>query len=127
VGYWQVLTRAITPRFINELREEKMSYSYNGLVLGAIKNVRKSGDEGGVYFADVDMQIAEGFPFESSLFCARSNDFAPTGKWVYQQIIDGNFEGEIKQLAAGADPVTGEIPPPRAQPTQPTVTGVQTL
>lgn len=89
---------------------------------GAIKNVRKSGDEDGVYFADVEMSEAEGFPMEESIYCARSDDYAPTGKWVYQQIIDGNFEGSITQLVAGADPVTMEV-----LPNQPVVTGAQTL
>jgi hypothetical protein len=41
---------------------------------------------------------------------------------VYQQIVDGNIEGQITQLAPGVDPVTGQ-----PQPQQPTTQGAQTL
>jgi hypothetical protein len=92
------------------------------ITFGAIRNVRKSGDEEGVYFADVEISPDEGFPFEVCLYCARSDDYAKTGKWVYQQIVDGNIEGQITQLAPGVDPVTGQ---PRPQ--QPTTQGAQTL
>jgi len=94
------------------------------ITFGAIRNVRKSGDEEGVYFADVEISPDEGFPFEVCLYCARSDDYAKTGKWVYQQIMDGAFEGQITQLAPGVDPVTGQPPPERQQPT---TQGAQTL
>lgn len=93
------------------------------IFFGAIKNVRKSGDEEELYFADVEMAESEGFPFETNLFVARSNDYAMTGKWVYQQIIDGNIVGSITQLAPDTNPETGE-PWDR---TQPTTTGAQDL
>ena len=80
------------------------------ITFGQIKNVRKSGDEKNVYFADVEISEAEGFPMREHLYCARADDYAMTGKWVYQQIIDGNIVGSITQLAAGVDPVTG-LPP----------------
>lgn len=67
-------------------------------VFGNIKNVRKSGDYEGVYFADVELAEAEGFPLSYSFYTATHNDYALTGKWVYQQIIDGNFDGNIEQL-----------------------------
>lgn len=70
----------------------------SGVTFGKIQNVRKSGDEEGVYFADVEISPAEGFPFELCLYCARHDDYAITGKWVYQQIVEGNFEGTIRQL-----------------------------
>ena len=95
------------------------------VTFGAIKNVRKSGDEEGVYFADVELSAAQGFPMEWCFYAARSDDYAPTGKWVYQQIIDGNFEGQITQLAPGVDPQTGEPWP--SMPTQPVSQGSQTL
>ena len=98
-----------------------MTHTIGNVTFGAIKNVRKSGDEEGVYFADVDLSIAEGFPMETCLYCARSDDYVATGKWVYQQILDGNFEGQVTQLAAGVDPVTG-LPPQ-----QPITSGAQTL
>lgn len=100
-----------------------MPTTIGNITFGQIHNVRKSGDEEGVYFADVEMQEAEGFPFETHIYCARSNDYAITGRWVYQQIIEGNIVGEITQLAAGVDPATGQ-PWHRDQPQ---TTGAQTL
>lgn len=102
-----------------------MSHTIGNVTFGQIKNVRKSGDEEGVYFADVEMSEAEGFPFETHIYCARSNDYAMTGRWVYQQIVDGNIVGSITQLVAGADPVTG-LPPVSAN-NQPSTTGSQDL
>lgn len=104
-----------------------MSHTIGNVTFGAIKNVRKSGDEEGVYFADVEIQEAEGFPFEANYYCARSDDYAVTGRWVYQQIIDGNFEGELTQLAAGVDPVTGLPFIPAPAVIQPSSQGAQTL
>jgi len=104
-----------------------MPHTIGNITFGVIKNVRKSGDEEGTYFADVEIQEAEGFPFEAHYYCARADDFATTGKWVYQQIIDGNYEGELTQLAAGVDPVTGLAIPARNEPEQPTTQGSQTL
>jgi hypothetical protein len=100
-----------------------MTTQIGNIFFGAIKNVRKSGDEEGVYFADVETQEAEGFPMETNLYCARSNDYATTGKWVYQQIIDGNIVGSITQLAPDVNVETGE-PWDR---TQPETTGTQTI
>ena len=85
-----------------------MTHKIGNITFGQIHNVRKSGDEEGVYFADVEMQEAEGFPFETHIYCARDNDYAITGRWVYQQIIDGNIVGTITQLTPGVDPVTGQ-------------------
>ena len=101
-----------------------MTHTIYPVTFGSIKNVRKSGDEEGVYFADIEISQAEGFPMELCLYCARSDDYAMTGRWVYQQIIDGNHEGQVTQLVAGADPVTG-LPFPEI--TQPTSQGTQTL
>lgn len=96
------------------------------ITFGAIKNVRKSGDEEGVYFVDVEISGAEGFPMEECIYCARFDDYAMTGKWVYQQIVDGNFEGSITQLIAGVDPVTGLVPE-RREVVQPISQGSQSL
>ena len=92
-----------------------MPTQIGNITFGEIHNVRKSGDEEGVYFADVEIQEAEGFPFETCIYCARSNDYAATGKWVYQQIIDGNIVGSITQLAPDTNPETGQ-PWDRTQP-----------
>jgi hypothetical protein len=78
-----------------------------------ISNVRKCAQQEDVYFCDIEISFAEGFPFEKVMYCARSDDFALTGRWVYQQIIDGNFEGEIVQLLPDTDAATGlPLPPP---------------
>jgi len=87
-----------------------MTTTIGPITFGAIKNVRKSGDEEGVYFADVEFSEAEGFPMETHLYVARSDDYAMTGRWVYQQIVDGNFEGVITQLLPNADVATGIVP-----------------
>ena len=99
-----------------------MTHTIGNITFGQIKNVRKSGDEENVYFVDVEFSEAEGFPMETHIYCARSNDYAATGKWVYQQIIDGNIVGEITQLASGVDPVTRQ-----PYPAQPHSTGTQNL
>jgi hypothetical protein len=111
--------------WLNVLHKGKiMTTRIGNVTFGAIKNIRKSGEEEGVYFADVELSEAEGFPFELCLYCARSDDYAMTGRWVYQQIIDGNFEGSITQLDSGVDPVTGL---PFTLAGQPTSQGAQTL
>jgi hypothetical protein len=99
-----------------------MTTQIGHITFGQILNVRKSGDEEGVYFADVEMSEAEGFPMETHIYCARDNDYAMTGRWVYKQIVEGNIVGTITQLAAGVDPVTGQPYPP-----QPQTTGSQNL
>ena len=105
-----------------------MKYTTIGnIAFGAIKNVRKSGDEESVYFADVEISEAEGFPFELCFYCARADDRAMTGRWVYQQIIDGNIEGGITQLATNVDPMTGQPWPVQATAEQPISQGAQTL
>lgn len=101
-----------------------MSTTIGPVTFGSIKDVRKSGDEEGVYFANVEISIAEGFPSEWHFYCARADDHVVTGKWVYQQIIDGSYEGELTQLAPGVDPVTGELP---LEIPQPISNGAQTL
>jgi hypothetical protein len=98
----------------------------NGISFGAIRNVRKSGDEENVYFADVEISPEEGFPFDVHLYCARGDDYAATGKWVYAQITSGNHEGTITQLAANVNPQTGE-PWPEVTHRQPLSRGAQTL
>ena len=101
-----------------------MTHTIGNITFGQIKNVRKSGDEEGVYFADVELQQDEGFPMETNFYCARADDYAMTGRWVYQQIIDGNIVGSITQLAPNIDPVTGQAWPIQ---TQPATTGSQDL
>jgi len=99
-----------------------MTTQIGNITFGQIKNVRKHEGTEGIYYADVEMSEAEGFPFETCIYCARSDDYAPTGKWVYKQIIEGNIVGSVTQLDSGVDPVTG-LP----RPAQPTTTGSQDL
>lgn len=75
-----------------------MSTKIGQLEIGAIRNVKASGDEPNVYFADVEICFEENLGFESCLYVARQDDFAATGKFIYQQIVDGSFEGELIQL-----------------------------
>lgn len=82
-----------------------MTHTIGNVTFGQIKNVRKSGDEDGVYFADVEISEAEGFPFETHIYCARLDDKASTGRWVYEQIVNGNIVGDVIQLASGEPPV----------------------
>lgn len=100
---------------------------FGNITIGQITNVRKSGDEENVYFADVEISEAEGFPFVSLHYVARSDDYAVTGRWVHQQIVDGNIVGEITQLAPNIDPQTGEPLPPPSAPLQPSTQGAQNL
>jgi len=103
-----------------------MATQIGNVIFGQISNVRKSGDEENVYFADVEFSEAEGFPMETHIYCARDNDYAMTGRWVYKQIVEGNIVGTITQLAPNIDPVTGQ-PFPERSTTQPQTTGSQDL
>ena len=85
------------------------SETVDNITFENISEVLKSGDEEGVYFCQVVLNHNDGFPSQKVLYCARSNDYAYTGRWVYQQIQDGNFDGEITQLQPLEDPVTREI------------------
>jgi hypothetical protein len=104
-----------------------MTTTVSNITFGSISNVRKSGDEEGVYFANVEASPAEGFPMESCLYCARSDDYAMTGRWVYAQIIAGNIVGAITQLDAGVDPETGLPPVTRVSANQPSTNDTQIL
>jgi hypothetical protein len=83
-----------------------MTHKIGNITFGQISNVCKSGDEEDVYFADVEFSEAEGFPMEKHFYCARGDDYAMTGRWVYQQIIDGNIVGEITQLTCAINTIT---------------------
>lgn len=103
-----------------------MTHTIGNITFGAIKNVKKSGDEEAVYFADVEMQFGEDSPVQTNFYCARADDYTITGRWVYQQIVNGNIVGPLTQLAAGADFVTGLVPE-RRETAQPLSQGAQTL
>lgn len=103
-----------------------MTTIISNIEFGNISNVRKSYTEENVYFVDVEMSVAEGFPLESCEYVARADDYALTGKWVYKQVLNGNFIGEITLLNAGDDPATS-LPYISNVGIQPTTTGTQTL
>jgi hypothetical protein len=84
----------------------------NGMNFGSISNVRTFDNGQNVYFADVQIDISGGDNFEILFYCATETDVAPTGQWVYQQIMGGNFQGEVTHLAPGVDPQTGLPPAP---------------
>lgn len=99
------------------------SETVSNVTFERIFDVKKSADEENVYFCKVVMNFNNGFPSETDYYCARGDDYAITGKWVYQQILDGNFDGELKQLQVGENPITGEI----VLPEQPVTIGTQEL
>lgn len=84
----------------------------NGINFGSISNVRIIDNGQNAYYADVQISYSGDDNFETCFYCATATDVAPTGQWVYQQIMDGNFQGEITHLAPGVDPQTGLPPPP---------------
>ena len=71
----------------------------NGIEITNLQNVQRMPD--GSFLLNVDL-VTSSDPLETVQYCARDNDVAETGQWVYQQVIEGNFEGEI----------TDWVPPP---------------
>lgn len=78
----------------------------SGIEITNLRNVQRMPD--GAFMLNVDLITLED-PFETVTYCARSTDFAETGKWVYQQIIDGNFEGEITDWVPPPPPSAEEV------------------
>lgn len=64
----------------------------NGIKIANIRDVYAFEDGGYICLVDIDF----GNGFETCEYVARDGDVLETGQWVYQQIIDGNIEGEIK-------------------------------
>jgi hypothetical protein len=82
--------------------------NFGNVSLGKISNVCIRGGDASCYFCKVELSL-ESEPTEVVNYVARGTDIAETGQWVYQQIIDGNFEGELADLAVNVDPFTREI------------------
>jgi hypothetical protein len=104
-----------------------MEHTIGNIVFGEIKNVRKSGDEEGVYVADVELRGVDERSFTTSTYCARYDDCAITGQWVYEQIVSNNIVGSVTQLPVGVDLVTGLPLQPIQSIAQPISQGAQDL
>jgi hypothetical protein len=84
--------------------------NFGTVALGKISNVRTVNGNTSVYYCYVEM-VEEGFEPEVAQYVASRTDVAVTGKWVYQQIVNGNIEGEIVDVSETVDPFTGEERP----------------
>jgi hypothetical protein len=71
----------------------------NGTEITNLRNVQRFPD--GAFLLLIDLKTPTD-PLESVEYVARDGDVAGTGQWIYQQIVEGNFEGEI----------TDWVPPP---------------
>lgn len=71
----------------------------NGIEITNLRNVQRH--PGGYFILNVDLVTSES-SLETVSYVARDGDVAETGQWVYQQIVEGNFEGAI----------TDWVPPP---------------
>jgi cell pole-organizing protein PopZ len=78
----------------------------NGIEITNLRNVQRTHD--GAFILDVDL-VTKDDPFETVKYCARDGDVAETGQWVYQQIIEGNFEGEITDWVPPPPPSVEEV------------------
>jgi hypothetical protein len=78
----------------------------NDIEITNLKNVRRLPDGG--FLLNVDL-VTLSDPLETVEYCARNGDVAETGKWVYQQIIKGNFEGEITDWVPPPPPSVEEV------------------
>lgn len=87
-----------------------MSKTFGQTILSNIREVRTRAGDTTTYFCKLTM-VYDGEPPEEVRYVARSTDIAETGQWVYQQIVEGNFDGEIIDLPDGVNPDTG-LPPP---------------
>jgi hypothetical protein len=87
-----------------------MSRTFGQTTLGGIREVRTHGGDTATYFCKLTM-VFDGEAPEEIKYVARATDTAETGQWVYQQIVAGNFAGEIIDMPEGVDAHTG-LPPP---------------
>lgn len=80
--------------------------TFGAISFGTISNVKTLESDPTCYHCDIEL-YDENDSMEVVQYVARANDIA-TGRWVYQQIVDGEFEGEITHIPIGIDPSTGE-------------------
>jgi hypothetical protein len=87
-----------------------MSKTFGYTTLSDIRDVRTINGDTTTYFCKLTM-VFDGEAPEEIKYVARATDIAETGQWVYQQIVAGNFAGEIIDMPEGVDAHTG-LPPP---------------
>ena len=87
-----------------------MQQTFGKTTLGNIREVRTHGNDTSTYFCKLTFTY-ENDPPEEVKYVARASDNAETGRWVYQQIVAGNFEGKIIDMPEGVDAHSG-LPPP---------------
>lgn len=83
-----------------------MSKTFGQTTLSNIREVRTRAGDTTTYFCKLTISYG-GEPPEEVRYVARPTDIAETGQWVYQQIVEGNFDGEIIDLPDGINPYTG--------------------
>lgn len=82
---------------------------FGSIGFGKISNVRTLEADPTCYHCNIEL-YDETETMEVVEYVARANDVT-TGKWVYQQIVDGNFEGQIAHVPNNIHPSTGEQVP----------------
>ncbi len=87
-----------------------MAQTFGLTTLSNIREVRTHGGDASTYVCKLTITYAEEEP-EEVVYVARASDVAETGQWVYQQIVAGNFAGEIIDMPEGVDSFTGAPPP----------------
>ena len=80
---------------------------FGSIGFGKISNVKTLEVDPSCFHCNIELYDSSD-SMELVEYVARGNDAADTGRWVYQQIIDGNFEGEISHIPSGVDPSTGQ-------------------
>jgi hypothetical protein len=85
-----------------------MSTTFGTTTLGKISNVRTFNGDTSTYYCHLEI-TEDDLPTETVHYAARQSDMAATGAWVYQQIVDGNFEGVVTNVVDGTNVFTGEL------------------
>jgi hypothetical protein len=68
----------------------------NGVIIGNLRDVRRLVDAlTETYVCTIDLQTPPSPPEIGVAFTAVAGDVAPSGQWVFAQIMAGNFQGEI--------------------------------
>lgn len=81
--------------------------------IGKIFNVCTRDNDDSCFFCKVE--FIENDNTETVNYVARKSDSALTGKYIYQQIVDGKFEGQISDVGLDIDPWTKEVIPDRTE------------
>ena len=79
----------------------------NGIEITNLRNVQRLPD--GAYLLKVDLVTPTDGSEIGVPYVARGNDIAPTGQWVHQQIVEGNFDGAITDWVPPPPPSAEEV------------------